>query len=446
MVTARATLMQNLPATGAMATIQATVEQVTPHLVGDTTIAAINTNNHITISGTAKHVQATLTNIPAPSRLLQVSHAFHSPHLDPILDELTTVASTLHHQTPTIPVISNLTGQIAQHDPGYWAQQARGTVQWRDTLLHLAEQGVTTFLEIGPHSTLTALTREVLPDAVALHTSHRTNGTNIDSVLAQAWIHGHGNHPAQPTNHLPDAPTYPFERNRYWLTETRRRGDAGAVEHPILTTVSVHAESNSTVYSGALSAARDPHPPTSTLAELVLQAGHELGCPRIRELDVDAPLAVPGDGALQVQVTVSAADGTGGRRVTVHSRATRDGIDVAWVRNAHGTLDDATPVILDEVVWPPAKAEPMSHAGSDAGVIAAWRRGDDVYAEIVPAEEAEHGYGVHPALLDQAVRLHGDGLRPAVRWAGLSLTGSQAALLRVRATRLGPDTLALAAV
>ncbi|GAB3799164.1 hypothetical protein GCM10027605_12140 [Micromonospora zhanjiangensis] len=178
----------------------------------------------------------------------------------------------------------------------------------------------------------------------------------------------------------------------------------------------------------------------------MLQAGHELGCPRIRELDVDAPLAVPGDGALQVQVTVSAADGTGGRRVTVHSRATRDGIDVAWVRNAHGTLDDATPVILDEVVWPPAKAEPMSHAGSDAGVIAAWRRGDDVYAEIVPAEEAEHGYGVHPALLDQAVRLHGDGLRPAVRWAGLSLTGSQAALLRVRATRLGPDTLALAAV
>ncbi|WP_460808446.1 acyltransferase domain-containing protein [Micromonospora zhanjiangensis] len=83
LVTARATLMQNLPATGAMATIQATVEQVTPHLVGDTTIAAINTNNHITISGTAKHVQATLTNIPAPSRLLQVSHAFHSPTSTP---------------------------------------------------------------------------------------------------------------------------------------------------------------------------------------------------------------------------------------------------------------------------------------------------------------------------------------------------------------------------
>ncbi|MER7009731.1 KR domain-containing protein, partial [Dactylosporangium sp. NPDC000555] len=445
LVTTRANLMQNLPPTGAMATVQTTPEHATPHLTGDVTIAAINTANHITITGTAEHIHTTLHNIPAPSRLLTVSHAFHSNHLDPILNDLTTTATTLTHQPPTIPVISNLTAQPANHTPHYWAQQARNTVQWHNTLTYLADQGVTTFLEIGPHNTLTTLTRETLPNATALHTSHRTNGTNITTLLAHTWTTGHTNHPTNPTNHLPQAPTYPFQRNRYWLIDTPRRQDAGTVSHPILTAVSVHAESNSTVYSGALSAARDPQPPTSTLAELVLQAGHELGCPRIRELDVDAPLAVPGDGALQVQVTVGAADGTGGRRVTVHSRATRDGIDVAWARNAHGTLDDATPVVPDEVFWPPAAAEPMPLAGSDAGVVAAWRRGDDIFAEIALAEDTEHGYGVHPALLDQAVRLHGDS-RPAVHWAGLSLIGSHATLLRVRASRLGPDSLALIAV
>ncbi|MFD0822590.1 polyketide synthase dehydratase domain-containing protein, partial [Micromonospora zhanjiangensis] len=419
-----------------------------------------------------EHVQATLTNIPAPSRLLQVSHAFHSPHLDPILDELTAVASTLHHQTPTIPVISNLTGQTAQHDPGYWAQQARGTVQWRDTLTYLAEQGVTTFLEIGPHNTLTALTREVLPDATALHTSHRTNGTNIDSVLAQTWIHGHGNHPAEPTNHLPDAPTYPFERNRYWLM-TPPPATAGGTTHPHLTTAVHRADIDGTLHTGTLNPAvhtwLTEHVigdttllPATAFAEMAIFAGDAVGYGRIEELTLRAPL--PLDRTAALQVWVGEPDHQDRRPITVYARPTSTGSDEVWTCHATGHLGpDVDPPLPDTAPRPPAGAvavdvddlyERLEERGYRYGanfrrLTAAWRDGETIFAEVTVGKDTDlRGYGVHPALFDAALHClgvtdDGAGRRLPVQWSGVSLHATGARSLRVRVTPAGDDEVAI---
>ncbi|KAB8172205.1 acyltransferase domain-containing protein, partial [Streptomyces sp. 3MP-14] len=170
LVTTRARLMQQATPGGHMISINAPHNHpiVQRHLTEQPdklAIAAINTADSVVIAGDAEACETLvqeLTEEGIRTRRLKVSHAFHSPHMDPVLDDFQTTAATLTYQPPTTPVISNTTGEIATTeqltDPAYWTQHIRNTVHYHQTIQTLNQHHTTQFVEIGPDTTLTTLT------------------------------------------------------------------------------------------------------------------------------------------------------------------------------------------------------------------------------------------------------------------------------------------------
>ncbi|MEV0375913.1 type I polyketide synthase, partial [Streptomyces sp. NPDC050636] len=280
-----------------------------------------------------------------------------------------------------------------------------------------------------------------------------------------------------------ELPTYAFQHERYWpkgtLTQLVGRpagGDAmslglGAVGHPLLGAVVELAGGEGLVCTGRLSVRSQPwladHAvggvvllPGTGFVELAVRAGDQVGCGLLEELTLQAPLVVPSDGAgVQIQVVVAAPDAEGRRGVEVFSRPDEAGAQ-EWVRHAGGVMAPAATAGAKEedlLVWPPRDAVPVDIADLYAvhladvygpafhGVRAAWRRGDDVFAEVaLPEEVAQEAgaFGLHPALLDAA--LHGAILVDAdvegepgqvpmpFAWTGVELHASGASVLRVR--------------
>ncbi|MEV0186889.1 type I polyketide synthase, partial [Streptomyces sp. NPDC050625] len=161
LVSARAALMQALPRGGAMLAVQATEDEVLPHLTDGVGIAAINGPQSVVISGAEDAVLETAEVFAQQGRRtsrLKVSHAFHSPLMDPMLEEFGAVVRGLTFSEPRIPVVSNLTGRLAEpYTPEYWVRHVREAVRFADGIETLHELGVTTFVEIGPGGVLSAL-------------------------------------------------------------------------------------------------------------------------------------------------------------------------------------------------------------------------------------------------------------------------------------------------
>ncbi|MFB9547754.1 acyltransferase domain-containing protein, partial [Micromonospora sagamiensis] len=179
------------------------------------------------------------------TRRLTVSHAFHSPLMEPMLDEFRAVVEGLSFAAPLLPVVSNLTGALADadefHDPGYWVRHVRETVRFADGVTVLRKAGVDTFLEIGPQSVLTAMAADVLPGdgdvlAVAVQRRDRAEAAALLTALGELHVHG------LPVRWAPwftdarrvDLPTYAFQHQRFWPEPVSRpRGpvvDAGDAE------------------------------------------------------------------------------------------------------------------------------------------------------------------------------------------------------------------------
>ncbi|MEV4483841.1 type I polyketide synthase, partial [Micromonospora coxensis] len=493
LVAARGRLMQALPAGGGMLAVAASEADVQPTLDGlaDVGIAAVNGPTSVVVAGPVDvldAVERTWQDRGVRTRRLTVSHAFHSPLMAPMLDEFRTVLDGLVFRAPLVPVVSNLTGMLA--DPqeltraDYWVRHVRQAVRYADGITALRAAGVDTFLEIGPQSVLTAMTADVLPDdegvlAVAAQRRDRTEVLALLAALADLHVHGvavtwpqwyAGTDP-----HRVDLPTYAFQHERYWLGIGRARaGDVtgaglGAAGHPLLGAAVTVAGEDMVVLTGRLSVATHPwladHTvagavvvPGTALVELAVRAGDEAGVARLRELTIAAPLVLPDTGAVRVQVRVGPPDGSGARPVAVHSQS--DG-DPDWVRHADGVLDAAS---ADEPAlgeWPPAGASDvdlsawydalaglgLSYGPVFQGLRRAWSADGEVYAEVALPEEAAGEavrFGVHPALLDAA--LHPIGLlladessAPRVPFAfeGVQVHASGARTLRVRLTRTG---------
>uniref|UniRef100_UPI00211D6E9F acyltransferase domain-containing protein n=1 Tax=Streptomyces sp. b84 TaxID=1827631 RepID=UPI00211D6E9F len=164
LVTARARLMQALPTGGAMAAVQATEDEITPLLTDGAAIAAINSPTSLVISGdedAVVRIASAMEEQGRKTKRLTVSHAFHSPHIDPMLDEFHTIAAQLTYNEPQIPVVSTLTGQQATGDDlrtaQYWTDQVRGAVRFADATTTLATLDTTTIVEAGPDGVLSAM-------------------------------------------------------------------------------------------------------------------------------------------------------------------------------------------------------------------------------------------------------------------------------------------------
>ncbi|MGW0552504.1 SDR family NAD(P)-dependent oxidoreductase, partial [Streptomyces altiplanensis] len=230
LVVARARLMQALPSGGAMVAVQATEEEVLPLLVDGVSIAAVNGPSSMVISGDEQEVlevAVRLAELGRKTTRLRVSHAFHSPLMDPMLEEFRAVAEGLSYEAPRIAVVSNLTGGTASAEElcsaGYWVRHVREAVRFSDGVQTLADRGVTTFLELGPDGVLAAMAQETAPQgAVVIPVLRKNRDEETTLIGALARLHVHGAGPrwsaffAGTGAQWLDLPTYAFQRGRFW--------------------------------------------------------------------------------------------------------------------------------------------------------------------------------------------------------------------------------------
>ncbi|TXC93908.1 type I polyketide synthase [Streptomyces sp. ISID311] len=500
LVAARGRLMQALPDGGVMAAVQASEEEVRALLDGaqDAAIGAINGPRAVVVSGAEDTVNSVVQELRAQGRktsYLKVSHAFHSPLMDPMLDDFRTIVAGLTYSEPRIPLVSNVTGRPATPDelttPEYWVTHAREAVRFADGIRALADDGVTTYLEIGPDAVLTAMAPPALPDDSTHHfipllRRNRPEQPETLTALARLWTHGHPVdwttlHTGAPIQPI-DLPTYPFQRRRYWLEAAPDTGDASTLgqapaHHPLLGALVTVPGTDTTVLTGRISTQTHPwladHTimgttllPGTAYVELALHAGDHTSTPHLEELTLQAPLVLPPAEAVHLHLTVGAPDSADRRTVTIHSRLSS--ADMPWTLHATGTLaplpaDDATD---DLTVWPPPGAQPVPlhqayeqlatqgyHYGPTfQGLQAAWQHHNTTYAEITLPQETQHdaaAFTLHPALLDAALHANlfheadgqgsAEGPRLPFAWSGVTVHATGATSLRVRVTSHRPD-------
>ncbi|MFJ4653370.1 type I polyketide synthase [Nocardia sp. NPDC088792] len=506
LVAARGRLMQDLPAGGAMIAVRATEDDVAELLAGQEPhagIAAVNGPHALVISGGDDVVTAIADRLAArghKTNRLRVAHAFHSPRMTPMLDEFAAVARTLTYRTPTIPVVSNLTGTAAGQDictPAYWVRHVREAVRFGDGIRHLHDRGVTTYLEIGPDAVLTAMAPECLTDDEAqtsefIAALRRNQPEELSFRTAVARLQVRGFEPDWTALYTGarrvDLPTYAFEHKRYWPSATSGTGDGArglgldATDHPLLTAALHPAGTDSVLLTGRL--ALGTHPwlndhkvwdrvvfPGAGLVELALAAAERVGADTIEDLTSTTALALPEESAVDIQVFIAEADDEERRSVTVHSRPAQDEATEDWTLLASGTVASSTggaEVTADfPVGWPPADAEAVDLTGwydtlgasgleygpAFQGLRAAWRKGAEVFAEVVLAEEESKqadSFGLHPILLDATLHALGLGALPRTEqaqvpfaWTGVRRWSTGPSALRVHITPVGPAAVAL---
>ncbi|MFJ9841586.1 SDR family NAD(P)-dependent oxidoreductase [Kitasatospora sp. NPDC101155] len=487
LVSARARLMQQLPAGGAMLAVQAGEAELAELLAGpgkELSLAAVNGPRAVVLSGTAEAVEAAgaaLAEQGRRTKRLRVSHAFHSALMEPMLAEFAEALAGLTFGQPRIPVVSNVTGRLADEriaTPEYWVEHVRGTVRFAEGVATLAEHGVTSYLEVGPDGTLTALAEECVPDPqaarfAATQRKDRPETATLFGALGTLHTAGTGiDWPAvhRPAGHLVDLPTYPFQHQRFW--PTARAGSAADVAavglaadgHPLLGAAVALPDSGGFLCTGTLSLDRQPwlsgHSvagralfPGTGQVEMVLHAAAQVGCERIEELTLEAPLLLPERGAVAVQVALGAPDEADRRTVNVYARPEAAPAEQPWQRLATGLLAPAgTRPAAELAAWPPPGAEPLpieggyqrfaewglDYGGPFRAVRALWRRDAELFAELQLPETDVTGFGLHPALFDAA--LQAVGMDPAATdpsgvpfaWSGVTLHATGATALRVR--------------
>ncbi|MGV9938623.1 type I polyketide synthase [Streptomyces sp. NPDC003401] len=423
---------------------EAAAERVRPW-GGRLAVAAVNGTASVVVSGAADaldEVLAELADDGVRVRRVAVDYASHSEQVEDIREALEEALGGLDAKAPTVPFHSTVTGgpvvDAGVLDGEYWWRNLRRQVRFGPVVGRLLDQGHSVFLEVSAHPVLVQAVTEILDEAavpaVVTGTLRRDDGgpPRLAASMAELFVRGVAVDwtpllPA-PAADWVELPTYAFDRRHYWL-RTAPAGDPAALGltdagHPLLGAVvrtphpdgAVATARWSTAPHPWLSAAGDPVVvPDAALVELVVRLGDETGTPVADELTVDRPVTLPRHGGRVVQVVVGEADDDGRRPVEVHSRDGAAAPDGPWTRHAHGVL------------------APDSEAADLPGL------GDP--AEAVLPESALGDvprYGIHPALLDAAVRTALPGNTRVTRWSGVRLLASGASALRVRSGATTP--------
>jgi acyl transferase domain-containing protein/acyl carrier protein len=233
LVAARGRLMQSMPGDGAMIALAVSEEEVRPLVIDreGVDIAAVNGPSAVVISGDAAAVEDVAEHWRQQgrkTRRLRTSHAFHSSHMDAMLEPFEEVAATVTYAAPRVPLISNVTGEIATAEqvcsPRYWVRHAREAVRFGEGLLLLADQGVSTVIELGPDAVLAPAAAESMPAGTTTVPLLRRDHDERSSALhAVAALHVHGVEVSLPavfpsvSDRPVDLPTYAFQGTRFWL-------------------------------------------------------------------------------------------------------------------------------------------------------------------------------------------------------------------------------------
>ncbi|MEP5152677.1 type I polyketide synthase [Planktotalea sp.] len=373
LITARGAAMQALPAGGQMAAVFAdpkTVQSVVETRSNELAIAAINGPKLVVISGAGAAVSEAVTELEANgirTQELTVSHAFHSPLMDPMLDDLEQTANGIAHAPARTLFVSTLTGEALKENElggNYWRAHAASPVLFADGISTLADQGCNSFLEIGPNPTLCGMGSGVVSDPKILWTSSLRRGQSDRAQMNEAmsklfargidvdWQAALAEHRASKVS----LPTYPFEREEYWaergsaqpMSFSMPNAKAGA--HPLLgariPTAGREAVFQSNIAANAPAFLTDHKVCGATLFpatgywELGLAAAkaHGLKDRDLVGVALEEPLLLPEGETVTLQAVISptqGADFTFG----IYSRlATDASTDTPWRRHATGTL------------------------------------------------------------------------------------------------------------
>ncbi|MDT8912318.1 SDR family NAD(P)-dependent oxidoreductase [Amycolatopsis sp. PS_44_ISF1] len=436
-VAARGRLMQALDEPGAMVAVEAPEADVVAALAGTVSIAAVNGPAAVVVSGAAADVERIAAGFESRGvrvKRLTVSHAFHSPLMDPMLEEYERELGKVTFAEPALPLVSGVTGQAlgAQvRTPEYWVRQVRDAVRFADVLTTLEASDTDAFLEIGPDGVLTGLAAHRSRTAVATQRRDRDEATTLARALGTWWVHGgevdwaayYAGSGARTT----DLPTYAFQRRRYWLDQPATPAAAlDGTGHPLFTGAAELP--GGAVYLGT-TRDRAQRRPAAWLESVLWAAGTGRA---------DVTFAAPPDRPGHARLTVSAAGDE--RKIVVHTRPAAEPA-AAWTLAAEAVVH-AESVAPQPFSWPPAGiavdpadiALALDRADGIDVLAAAWRDGDDLFAELVLPEDVEpDAYLVHPDLLagiELLARYAGGGA--VTGWSGVSVHAAGAAAIRVR--------------
>jgi acyl transferase domain-containing protein/NADPH:quinone reductase-like Zn-dependent oxidoreductase/acyl carrier protein len=511
LVAARGRLMGALPAGGAMVALEASEEEVRASLPDGLSVAAVNGPRSGVVSGDEDAVAELAESRRERERrttTLRVSHAFHSARMEPMLDEFRQVAATIDFQVPRVPVVSNMSGEpLSDADatsPDYWVRHVREAVRFADGIGWLEDQGVSRYLELGPDGVLAGMAASCLTNdeavLVPVLRGERPEPQALIRALGEVWARGvqvdwGAIFDGTEAERVP-LPTYAFQHERYWLQSAAGTADVtaaglGSADHPLLGAVLALTDDRGWLFTGRISLQTHPwladHAVTGTVllpgtafVELALHAGGHVGCEHLVELSLQTPLILPQRDAIQVQLTLGELDEHGNRTIDVHARPEQLADDLAapeWTHHATGTLASAAPVPREDSApgrharllageWPPPGAQSIAvdevydrladmgfeYGPAFRGLRAAWRAGDDVFAEIALPDDqqsAADAFTLHPALLDAAVHTIAAGslghdadrsqrLSLPFAWTGVSVHATGAAALRVATTLSDP--------
>ncbi|MFD4631737.1 SDR family NAD(P)-dependent oxidoreductase [Streptomyces sp. NPDC058284] len=471
---------------------------------GRLSLAAVNGPSAVVVSGDSDALEEFLYSCAADgvrARRIDVDYASHSTHVEQIEAELREALEGVEAAPGDVPLFSTVTGEwldTSEMDAAYWYTNLRRTVGFESAVRTLAADGFGAFIEVSPHPVLTMAVEETLEAAgasgVVLGTLRRDEGGLQRMLLAVGQAHVHGlavdwSAVFEGTGAVrTDLPTYPFQERRLWLDVPTTSWDVasaglGTTGHPLLGAAVEIADTGELLCTGRLS--RRTHPwlaehavqgavllPGTAFLELALRAAAEAGCATVDELTLSAPLLLPEEGAVHIQVRLGAPDGEGRRALGLFSRTEREtepdsGDAPVWTAHATGTVAPAIrPAGPALVAWPPPGAEAVdigdlyerfaaagyTYGPTFQGLRAAWARDGEICAELV-LDERQHadapGYRLHPALLDAALQsaallpASDDTARLPFSWNDVTAHATGATAVRVRLTAEGPDAVAL---
>ncbi|AXB42462.1 polyketide synthase [Amycolatopsis albispora] len=491
-VALRSKALPALSGRGGMVSIPLPEAEVRQRIDDRISVAAVNGPASVVVSGEPDALDELLGSCAADgirAKRIPVDYASHSPQVEAIEDGLRADLAGIKPQRSRVPFCSAVTGAVldtSELDAAYWYRNLREPVRFDRAVTALLDQGREIFAEISPHPVLAASIQEAfdqrdLADAVVAGTLRRHDGGPRRFLTSLAEVHVRGAAvnwaAAFPGARPVELPTYAFQRQHYWLDAgPATAGDLGSAglrspDHPLLGAMVALADGDGCLLTGRLSLTSHPwlaeHAvrdtaivPGTALLEMVIRAADQVGCGRVGELVLQAPLPVADP--VQVQVVVGAADETGRRPVELHSRRE----DEPWTCHATGTVSPGATTPASPGEWPPPNAEAVDLEGFYdglaerglrygpvfQGVQAVWRRGEEIFAEVAlrPETTDAAAYGVHPALLDAALHalvVTDDNTEPRLpfSWNGVTLHASGADKLRVRLTPSAPGVLALTA-
>ncbi|MCV9879626.1 type I polyketide synthase [Brenneria izbisi] len=466
-VATRGRLMESITADGAMVAIEISETEILPSLQEYeecVAIAAINASSSVVISGDTDKVLSLAEQWQSRgyrTHRLRTSHAFHSPHIDGIVDTLRRTLSTLSLQAPAIPIVSTVTGQRLTNEQAcsveYWANQARCAVRFDAAVQWLEAHHVVAALEVGPDGVLTALGRAStvsetsgVPGAawIACLRKGRDEWRPFFTALARLYAQGQPLDWRKLLVQTPTVPlpTYPFQHRRYWLqappAQPTLNSGFFAVKHPFLHAGIDSAAQQSWIFTGRLDAARQPwileHRVADVAAgagamtaEMMLSIGERIGCQRIDDLFLHTILPLDESIPTAIQLHIGPAEADGGRTVEAYfhqpnAPEPHEYQMAAWKRYATCRLVPGETSLpewpdLHNDNWPPANARPVDftpiyeHLAAQGVILGnafqrlvnVWEHADGLYIEAAsPESHAEPGenFTLHPTLLDAGMQ------------------------------------------